>query len=86
MLDLGVDAEDRAGRDWRLAVDGAVGNPLEWSWAEFLAQPQFRDVSDIHCVTAWSRFDNQWDGVSARHILALVKPKPEARLRRLPQP
>ena len=40
---------------------------------------EFRLTSDIHCVTAWSRYGNRWEGVSARHLLALVRPKPEAR-------
>ena len=39
--------------------------PGQWDWASFRAQPAFHDLSDIHCVTAWSRFDNAWDGVSA---------------------
>ena len=78
VLDLGVQPALDLDR-WRLAVDGLVENPLEWSWTEFRAQPQFSDVSDIHCVTAWSRFDNRWEGVSAKHILDAVKPKPEAR-------
>ena len=78
VLDLGILPEVEA-KDWRITVDGLVENKLDWRWDEFLAQPPFSDVSDIHCVTAWSRFDNQWDGVSARHILALAKPKPEAR-------
>ena len=33
----------------------------------------------MHCVTAWSRFGNRWQGVSVRHVLALAQPKPEAR-------
>ncbi|HKT18136.1 MAG TPA: sulfite oxidase-like oxidoreductase [Stellaceae bacterium] len=78
VLDLGVVPKVELA-EWRLTVDGLVESKLDWSWAEFRAQPQFLDVSDIHCVTAWSRFDNQWEGVSAKHILALAKPLPEAR-------
>ncbi|HEX7970575.1 MAG TPA: sulfite oxidase-like oxidoreductase [Stellaceae bacterium] len=78
VLDLGVQPEVPV-EGWRLTVDGLVENPVAWDWATFRAQPAFRDVSDIHCVTAWSRFDNAWEGVSARHILAVVRPKPEAR-------
>jgi DMSO/TMAO reductase YedYZ molybdopterin-dependent catalytic subunit len=78
VLDLGVLPEIET-KDWLIEVDGLVENRLVWNWTDFMAQPAFSDVSDIHCVTAWSRFDNQWDGVSARHILALAKPKPDAR-------
>src|ERR1700691_1175837 len=78
VLDLG----NRPGvspESWRLKVDGLVAHPFEWSWREFKDQPQTVSTSDIHCVTAWSRFDNRWEGVSAKHILSLAKPLPEAR-------
>lgn len=52
--------------------------PLKWSWADFLAQPQTEITTDIHCVTTWSRYDNAWKGVSARHLLAQVKPRSSA--------
>jgi DMSO/TMAO reductase YedYZ molybdopterin-dependent catalytic subunit len=78
VLDLGVQP-DVAVEDWQLAIDGLVDNPVRWDWAAFRAQPLFRDVSDIHCVTAWSRFDNAWEGVSVRHVIAMVRPRPEAR-------
>ena len=78
VLDLGI--KPRIDLEaWRLAVDGLVANPISWSWAEFQAQPQVEAVSDIHCVTAWSRYDNRWEGVPARHLLALVQPLPQAR-------
>jgi DMSO/TMAO reductase YedYZ molybdopterin-dependent catalytic subunit len=78
VLDLGIKPKI-APESWRLTVDGLVASPLSWSWAEFQAQPQVQSVSDIHCVTAWSRYDNRWEGVSARHLLALAQPLPEAR-------
>ena len=61
-----------------LEVSGLVESPLKWSWQGFMDQPQETFISDIHCVTQWSRYDNRWDGVSAAHILDLVRPKPEA--------
>jgi DMSO/TMAO reductase YedYZ molybdopterin-dependent catalytic subunit len=78
VLDLGIKPKI-ALENWSLAVDGLVARPLSWSWAEFQAQPQVRSTSDIHCVTAWSRYDNRWEGVSARHLLEQVRPLPEAR-------
>jgi DMSO/TMAO reductase YedYZ molybdopterin-dependent catalytic subunit len=78
VLDLGIQPDIPAER-WRLVIDGLVERPVDWDWAGFRAQPAFHDVSDIHCVTAWSRFDNAWEGVSARHILDIVRPRPEAR-------
>ncbi|OWJ67204.1 sulfite oxidase-like oxidoreductase [Inquilinus limosus] len=78
VLDLGVQPEIPLDK-WRLTIDGLVEAPAVWRWADILAQPEFEDVSDIHCVTSWSRYDNRWRGVSARHLLSLVRPKPEAR-------
>jgi DMSO/TMAO reductase YedYZ molybdopterin-dependent catalytic subunit len=78
VLDLGV--QPHVPREtWRLEVDGAVAHPLALDWEAFMALPQVEDVSDIHCVTQWSRYDNRWQGVSTREILALARPLPEAR-------
>lgn len=78
VLDLGVRPEI-ATAEWRLRVDGLVAAPVVWDWDTFLAQPQVTLVSDIHCVTGWSRFDNAWTGVHVAHLLDIVRPKAEAR-------
>ncbi len=64
---------------YRFKVWGAVEEPLELTWDELQALPRTNLRTDIHCVTTWSRFDNDWEGVSVREILARVKPKPEAK-------
>ena len=46
---------------------------------QFTAQPQTKFVSDIHCVTTWSRYDNHWEGVSTRDLLDACRPRDEAR-------
>ena len=78
VLDLGT-VPDFTIEHWRLRVGGLVEIPVTWDWAAFMAQPQVTDLSDMHCVTAWSRFDNHWHGVSVQHLLSVVRPKPEAR-------
>jgi DMSO/TMAO reductase YedYZ molybdopterin-dependent catalytic subunit len=78
VLDLGVQPKIDLAR-WELRVFGAVQEQVTWDWAAFNALPQTRELSDIHCVTTWSRYDNQWDGVATRDVLAVVQPKPEAR-------
>ena len=78
VLDLGITPKVTTA-NWTLAVDGLVENRLSWTWEDFQAQPQESFVSDIHCVTTWSRYDNRWEGVSARRLLELARPKPEAR-------
>ncbi len=78
VLDLGVHPRISP-QTWTLRAYGAVQEPLTWDWAAFQAQPQHREVSDIHCVTTWSRYDNEWEGVATRTLLDVVHPKPEAR-------
>lgn len=44
-----------------------------------MALPKVERISDIHCVTRWSRFDNRWEGVLAKEIVKLAEPLPAAR-------
>lgn len=78
VLDLGLHPEVPLDQ-WRLKIHGQVENPVTLTWEEFMALPQFKDVSDFHCVTTWSQFDMQWEGVAFFTIAELVRPKPAAR-------
>jgi DMSO/TMAO reductase YedYZ molybdopterin-dependent catalytic subunit len=78
VLDLGVVPPVSRER-WRLDVYGAVDNPLFWSFADFIAQKQSQVDSDIHCVTTWSRYDNQWEGLAIRDLLSACQPRDDAR-------
>lgn len=78
VLDLGVQpAVARA--EFRLRLDGLVAVPVSLDWDAFMALPQAEAVSDMHCVTQWSRYDNRWKGVAARTLIELCRPKDEAR-------
>src|SRR5580693_9064354 len=78
VLDLGAEP-DVTPQKFRLDVDGAVENRLSLTLDEFMALPLSESVSDMHCVTQWSRYDNRWKGVAAQALLAIVRPKPDAR-------
>jgi len=78
VLDLGIQP-DIGAQTFRLDIDGAVANPLSLSYEDLMALPQHESVSDIHCVTQWSRYDNHWQGVAARTLLDLVRPRSDAR-------
>ena len=78
VLDLG-DLPTVPLEGWRLEIGGLVDNPVVLAWDEFLALPQADDVSDFHCVTTWSRFDNRWRGVQFRTIAELAVPHDAAR-------
>jgi DMSO/TMAO reductase YedYZ molybdopterin-dependent catalytic subunit len=64
---------------WDLQVRGLVENPFRLTWDEFRALPRRRITADFHCVTTWSKFDNEWEGVPFRVIAEKARPKPEAR-------
>lgn len=77
VLDLGLQPAVPLDQ-WELKIHGRVENPVALSWPQFMALPQFKDVSDFHCVTTWSRFDMEFEGVAFLTLAALVKPKPAA--------
>jgi len=64
---------------WDFRVYGLVANPFRLNWNEFSKLPRVERVSDFHCVTRWSRFDNHWTGVSIRELLKRASPLPEAK-------
>jgi DMSO/TMAO reductase YedYZ molybdopterin-dependent catalytic subunit len=78
VLDLGTHP-DIPLADWRLEISGEVEESVSLTWDDFLALPQVEDVSDFHCVTTWSRFDNRWQGVRFNTLAELVVPKDLAR-------
>lgn len=78
VLDLGVQP-DVTPANWRLRIEGLVAAPVRLTLDEFRALPRAGRVNDIHCVTQWSRYDNAWQGVPVLDLLAMARPKDEAR-------
>ena len=66
-------------KDWRFAIAGLVEKEISLTWEELNALPQVDLHNDIHCVTGWSKLDNDWRGVRFRDVAALAMPKQEAR-------
>src|SRR3954454_15581648 len=76
VLDLGEQPEVPL-QTWKLEIAGLVENPFTLTWEQFLARPQAEDVSDFHCVTTWSRYNNHWRGVKFATIAEHAIPQPE---------
>jgi DMSO/TMAO reductase YedYZ molybdopterin-dependent catalytic subunit len=71
---LSIGPTPRVGLDgWSLTIDGAVNEPVRWSWDEFMALPSETFTVDIHCVTKWSKLGTSWTGVSVDTLLEAVK-------------
>jgi DMSO/TMAO reductase YedYZ molybdopterin-dependent catalytic subunit len=64
---------------WTFAVEGLVERPFVLTYEELLALPRTTTRCDIHCVTAWSRFDNTFAGVAVQLLLERAGVRPEAR-------
>jgi len=64
---------------WDMRVFGEVDKEMRWSWDEFLALPTVTITCDIHCVTRWSKFDTQWEGIKFTDFIKLFGVKPSAR-------
>jgi DMSO/TMAO reductase YedYZ molybdopterin-dependent catalytic subunit len=76
VLDLGI-KPDIPTRLWQLRVTGAC-EPRTFTWADFMALPQTKFTTDFHCVTSWSIYDAQLEGVLWPDFIKTVSPKPEA--------
>ena len=74
VLDLGAEPNVTPQR-FRLDIDGAVREPAEPDARRIHGAAADESVSDIHCVTQWSRYDNHWQGVPRATLLAIVLPK-----------
>jgi DMSO/TMAO reductase YedYZ molybdopterin-dependent catalytic subunit len=58
--------------EWTFTIGGGA-EPARWSWEEFRALPTESVTKDIHCVTKWSKFDTEWEGVSVDTLLDAVE-------------
>ena len=77
VLDLGIHPEIPFDK-WTLKIHGEVEKPVTLDWEQFMALPQFCDISDFHCVTTWSQFDMEFSGVAFFTLADLVKPNSNA--------
>ena len=55
---------------WRFTLKVGPKPIKTWNWREFGALPRTKLHRDIHCVTKWSKFDTNWEGVTINAILA----------------
>jgi DMSO/TMAO reductase YedYZ molybdopterin-dependent catalytic subunit len=66
---------------WDFRVWGEVHEERQWTWDEFNQLPRTKIVMDIHCVTRWSKFDTEWEGVSVKTLIeqGLISLQPTAK-------
>ena len=64
---------------WRLNLSGLVREPRSITLDQLMALPQTTVRADVHCVTRWSLFDSDWQGVLFSEVARLAEVLPEAR-------
>ena len=64
---------------WELVLYGAVDNPVTIPWAEFIKLPSRAFKIDFHCVTTWSKLDQEFKGVAMSELLAVAQPNDAAK-------
>jgi DMSO/TMAO reductase YedYZ molybdopterin-dependent catalytic subunit len=66
---------------WDFRVYGLVEEEKRWTWDEFNQLPRHKIKMDIHCVTRWSKFDTEWEGVLVKDMVdqGIIRLKPEVR-------
>jgi DMSO/TMAO reductase YedYZ molybdopterin-dependent catalytic subunit len=57
-------------KDWRFTLKVGPRPIKTWNWEEFNVLPRTTVRRDIHCVTKWSKFDTDWEGVTVDDVLA----------------
>ena len=65
--------------NWTLEVYGEVENPKTLNYKEFISLPTIKIKTAIHCVTTWSLFDTEWEGVTFTELFKIVKPTNKAK-------
>ncbi len=53
---------------WDLKIFGLVDKPFMINLDELKSMPAVTLLTDIHCVTKWSKFDTTWKGVRVRDL------------------
>lgn len=69
----------RSANPWTLSVSGLVDRPMTISIEQLSEFPQSELVTDIHCVTRWSKLDTRFSGVALETILNRCKVHDSAR-------
>ena len=64
---------------WDFYISGLVKEAKRFTWDEFNALPTVEQVSDMHCVTRWSKFDSHFEGIPVTEVMKHVELLPEAR-------
>jgi DMSO/TMAO reductase YedYZ molybdopterin-dependent catalytic subunit len=64
---------------WDLRLFGEVEEEAVFTFKDIEQMPKNRLRCDIHCVTRWSKFDTEWEGIRFKDLLEKVKLSPSVK-------
>ncbi len=64
---------------WDFRVFGLVEEEKKWNYDQFMQLKKEKKKNDIHCVTRWSKLDNEWVGIPVSELIKQINIKPEAK-------
>lgn len=64
---------------WDFKIWGQVRESRRFTWTEFSTLPTVEQVSDMHCVTRWSKLGSRFEGIPIAAVMNHVDLHPEAR-------
>ncbi|NUQ35693.1 MAG: sulfite oxidase-like oxidoreductase [Planctomycetaceae bacterium] len=73
VLDLGIQPNVPAD-SWQMKIWGACESPVVLNFKQFEKIGLVDLVTDFHCVTTWSTYDNPWRGVPMAKVIELARP------------
>lgn len=63
---------------YKLTLEGEIENPMTLTLQDLEKLKNKNIITDLHCVTSWSKFDTKWGGISFSTLFNIIKPKKEA--------
>ena len=73
------DSSRASASDAVLRIEGLVERPVALSSADLADLPRLPLTDDFRCTEGWSVPNLRWEGVRLSDVLALARPRPEAR-------
>jgi DMSO/TMAO reductase YedYZ molybdopterin-dependent catalytic subunit len=58
---------------WNFRLFGEVKKETSLSFTEVMKLPKTVSTIDMHCVTTWSKFANEFEGIAMRELINLVE-------------
>ncbi len=76
---IGEKLPEESSRPWTLTVAGLVEHEITYSLEQLIELSQTEIVTDIHCVTRWSKYDVSFSGVRLADLLEVSRVQDKAK-------